>query len=55
MKTLRDGEGDHYQYQPSIIALFTVTFEVAIVTTLQMDGFYTKISFGYQVQKWNLQ
>ena len=55
METLLDREGYHYPYQPSTIGVLTVTVKVAAVTTLQMDGFSTIVSFGYQVQKGNLQ
>ena len=55
METLLDGEGDHHPYQPSTIALLTATIKVEEITTLQMDGFSTIISFGYQVKKGNLQ
>jgi len=36
---------------PPTIAILTVTVKVAAVMTLHMDGFSTKISFGYQVKK----
>jgi len=49
MEALFDGEGNHHPYRPSIIAILTVTVKVAAVTTFQMDGFSTTISFGYQV------
>ena len=49
MEALFDGEGDHHPYQPSTIVVFLVTVKVAVVTPFQMDGFSTKISFGYQV------
>ena len=55
METLLDGEGDHYPYRPSTVTVLIVTVKVAEITTLQMDGFSTKVSFGYQVQKGNLQ
>ena len=55
METLLDGEGYHYPYRPSTIAVLTVTVKVVAITTLQMDRFSTTISFGYQIQKWNLQ
>ena len=43
----------HTDHQP--LQVLTVTVQVATITTLQMDGFSTTVSFGYQVQKWNLQ
>lgn len=49
METLLDGEGDHYPYRPSTIVVLTVTVKVEEITTLQTDGFSTKVSFGYQV------
>ena len=55
MKTLLDGEGDHYPYLPSTIAVLTITVKFAAITTLQMDGVSTTVSFGYQAQKGNLQ
>ena len=55
METLLDGEGDHYPYRPSTIAVLIVTITVAAITALQMDGYSITISFGYQVQKGNLQ
>ena len=55
METLLNGKGDHYPYEPSTIAVLIVTVEVAAVTTFQVDGFSTTVSFGYQVQKGNLQ
>ena len=55
MATLFDGEGDHYPYQPSTIAVITITVKVATIKTFEMDGISTKISFGYQLKKWNLQ
>ena len=55
MEALFDGERDHYPYQPLAIAVLTITVKVAAIKTFQMDGFYTTISFGYQVQKGNLQ
>ena len=49
------GEGDHYPYRPSTIAVLIVTVKVAAITTLQMDGFSTIVSFSYKIQKGNLQ
>jgi len=33
MEALFNGEGDHHPYQPSTIAVFTVTVKVVAVTT----------------------
>jgi len=55
METLLDGEGEHFPYQPSTIIVLTVTVKVVAIMTLQMDGLSTIVSFGYQVQKGNLQ
>ena len=55
MEALFDGEIFHYPYRPSAIAVLTITVKVVAIKTFQMDGISTKISFGYQVQKGNLQ
>ena len=55
MEALLDGKRDHYPYQPSIIVVFTIVFQIAAIKTFQVDGFSTKISLGYQVQERNLQ
>ena len=55
METLLDGEGDHYPYHPSTIAILTVTVKVAAIMTLQMDWFPTTVSFGYRAKKGNVQ
>jgi len=49
MEELFDGEGDHHPYRPSTIAVLAVIVKVAAITTFQMDGFSTTISFGYEV------
>ena len=55
METLLDGERDHYPHRTSTIVVLTVTVKAAAITTLQMDGFSTTVSFDYQVQKGNIQ
>jgi hypothetical protein len=49
MEALLNGKGDNNSYRSSTITVFAVTDQATTVTTLQVDGFLTTISFGNQV------
>jgi hypothetical protein len=51
MKELLVREGNNYTYKSPTIKVSSSTDQAAIISTLQMDGFSTKISFSNQVQE----
>jgi hypothetical protein len=51
MEALLVREGNNHTYKSSTLTISPSTNQTATISTLQMDGFPTTISFGNQVQK----
>jgi hypothetical protein len=51
METLLVIEGNNHTYRSPTLAESPSTNQTATISTLQMDGFSTTISFGNQVKK----
>ena len=51
MESLLVREGKHHAYRSPTLIVSPSTNQIATISTLQMDGFPTIISFGNQVQK----
>ena len=49
MEALLNGKGDDKSYKSSTITFFIVIDQATTVTTLQVDGFSTTVSFGNKV------
>jgi hypothetical protein len=48
MEELLVREGNNHTYISSTLTVSPRTNQIATISTLQMDGFHTKISFGNQ-------
>jgi hypothetical protein len=51
MEALLVREGNHYTYISPTLTISSRIDQIAIISTLQVDGFSTKVSLGNQVQK----
>jgi hypothetical protein len=51
MEALLVREGNNYTYRSPTLTISSSTDQTATISTLQMDGFSTTISFGNQVQE----
>jgi hypothetical protein len=51
MEELLVREGNNHTYRSSTLIVSPSTNQAATISKLQMDGFYSTISFGNQIQK----
>ena len=51
MEALLVREGNNHTYRSSTLTVSPSTKQIATISTLQMDGFSTTISFGNKVQE----